>query len=174
VNQFIDECRREWRRLRVPKSVADDMAAELQADLADAAKEGVPPEDVVGSDARSFAQSWATERGIKSSSWRKRLVVGVLAVLVCLAVVGATLAISSSPSRATEKPVTLVFPPPRATAGPVWVRAKAADVQVVSREELSRDSTRTVGFILLAAGLGGAVAVSAISLSTGRRHALRF
>jgi hypothetical protein len=55
VNQFIEDCRREWRRLRVPKSTADDMAAELEADLAEARSDGTPPEELVGSDPRSFA-----------------------------------------------------------------------------------------------------------------------
>jgi hypothetical protein len=173
VNQFIEECRREWRRLRVPKSVADDMAAELETDLTEAAGEGVTPEELLGGDARSFAQSWAAERRVTRSSRRKRIVLALLALLVCLAVVGATLAIVAEPSPATTKPVTLVFPPPPGT-GQVWVKADPSVVQVVSREELSRDSTRTVGFILLAAGLGGAVAVSAASLTARRRHAFRF
>jgi hypothetical protein len=176
VNQFIEECRREWRRLRVPKSVADDMAAELETDLTEAATEGVNPEELVGSDARSFARSWAAERGSPRLNQKKRLVVAVVVVLVCVAVVGATLAIRAAPSRATAKPVTLAtlaLPPPSGT-GPVRVIASPAGVPVVLREELSRDSTRTVGFILLAAGLGGAVAVTGVSLSTGRRQALRF
>jgi hypothetical protein len=154
VNKFIEDCRREWRRLHVPKAVADDMAAELETDL--------------------FGQSWAAEQGVKRSSWRKGVVVAVLAVLVCLALVGATLAIFA-PSRSATKPVTLVFPPPDGTAkSQIWVRADPTDVQVVSRSELSDDNTRTVGVILLVAGLGGVVAVTAVSLSMGRRQALRF
>ena len=43
MNDFVEECRREWRRLRVPKHLADEMAAELAADLEEAA-----PEDVLG------------------------------------------------------------------------------------------------------------------------------
>ncbi len=66
MNEFVEECRSEWRRLGVADAVADDMAAELTADLAEAEAEGVSPEDVLGSgafDARSFATAWAAERG---------------------------------------------------------------------------------------------------------------
>jgi hypothetical protein len=169
----MEECRREWRRLRVPKSVADDMATELETDLAEAATEGVTAEELVGRDARSFAQSWAAERRVTRSSRKKRVVLALLAVLVCLAVVGATLAIVDGSSSASEKPVTVVFPPPPGR-GQVWVNADPSVVQIVSREELSQGGTRTLGFILLAAGLGGAVAVTAASLTTRRRHELRF
>src|SRR5919197_6324793 len=64
MNEFVEQCRREWRRLRVPTTVADEMAAELEADLADAAAEGVTADELLGSDAQSFAASWATERGV--------------------------------------------------------------------------------------------------------------
>ena len=67
MNEFVAECRREWKRLRVPDPVANEMAADLTADLAEAESEGVSAEQVLGSgafDPRSFAASWAAERGV--------------------------------------------------------------------------------------------------------------
>jgi len=67
VNDFVEECRREWLRLRVPDRVANEMAADLKADLEEAEAEGASAEAVLGSEAfdpRSFAASWAAERGV--------------------------------------------------------------------------------------------------------------
>jgi hypothetical protein len=67
VSQFVDECRREWKRLHVPDAVANEMAADLAADLKEAEAEGASAEQVVGSgafDPRAFAASWAAERGV--------------------------------------------------------------------------------------------------------------
>lgn len=66
MSKFVEECRREWKRLGVPDAVANEMAADLTADLAEAEAEGASIEDVLGSSAlhpRSFADSWASERG---------------------------------------------------------------------------------------------------------------
>ncbi len=71
MNEFVDECRREWRRLGVPDPVANEMAADLTADLEEAEAEGGSPEDVLGNsafDPRRFAASWAAARGVTSSS----------------------------------------------------------------------------------------------------------
>src|SRR5580698_6087140 len=67
VNEFVDECRREWRRLGVPDPVANEMAADLTADLEEAQAEGGSAEDVLGNgafDPRRFAAAWATARGV--------------------------------------------------------------------------------------------------------------
>jgi hypothetical protein len=66
MSTFVDECRKEWSRLRVPEAEANEMAADLEADLAEAKSEGVSPEEVLGNgyfDPRSFAASWAASRG---------------------------------------------------------------------------------------------------------------
>jgi hypothetical protein len=66
MSNFVDECRKEWSRLGVPEAEANEMAADLEADLAEAEAEGVSPEEVLGNgyfDARSFAASWAASRG---------------------------------------------------------------------------------------------------------------
>lgn len=67
MNEFVQECVREWKRLGVPDDVAEEMAAELAADLAEAAAEGATAEAVLGTSAfepRTFAAAWATERGV--------------------------------------------------------------------------------------------------------------
>jgi len=40
VNEFVEECRREWRRLGVPDPIANEMAADLTADIEEAEAEG--------------------------------------------------------------------------------------------------------------------------------------
>jgi hypothetical protein len=67
VNSFVKKCRREWKRLRVPDAVANEMAADLEADLKEAEAEGASPEEVLGTavfDPPAFAASWAAERGV--------------------------------------------------------------------------------------------------------------
>jgi hypothetical protein len=67
MSEFVEQCRREWRRLGVADPLADEMAADLASDLREAEAEGVSAEELLGSsvfDPRSFAASWAEERGI--------------------------------------------------------------------------------------------------------------
>ena len=57
MSQFVEECRREWRRLRVPSALADEMAEDLAADLREAEADGASEEEVLGSgasDPRAF------------------------------------------------------------------------------------------------------------------------
>jgi hypothetical protein len=71
VSQFVDQCRQEWSRLGVPDPAANEMAADLEADLKEAESEGVSAEEVLGNgafDPRSFAASWAKERGLVQSA----------------------------------------------------------------------------------------------------------
>ena len=67
MSEFVDECRREWKRLGVPDPIANEMAVDLSADIAEAEAEGGSAEDVLGDsffDARRFAASWAGARGV--------------------------------------------------------------------------------------------------------------
>ena len=67
MNPFVEECRREWKRLGVPDPVANEMAADLEVDLAEAEAEGTSAEEVLGTgafDAPAFAAAWAAERGV--------------------------------------------------------------------------------------------------------------
>jgi len=100
VNEFVDECRREWRRLGVPDPIASEMAADLSADLDEAQAEGGSPEDVLGNsafDPRRFAAAWATARGVtgppipESPSRRRSRVAVALTVLLAVLIVGAGL-----------------------------------------------------------------------------------
>jgi hypothetical protein len=114
VNEFVEECRREWKRLGVPDPVADEMAADLAADLREAEAEGVSPEEVLGSgvfDARSFAGAWAAERGVarepppsgRRTFWRPRLPSAIaIAPFALVALAGAVLTIVSSGSQAVR------------------------------------------------------------------------
>jgi hypothetical protein len=96
VSQFVEQCRREWSRLGVPAAFANEMAADLEADLAEARADGVSPEEVLGNgyfDAACFAASWAIARGVVSVKPRDRTTVQVRSlVLACCTLVGAVVA----------------------------------------------------------------------------------
>jgi hypothetical protein len=130
VSEFVNECRREWRRLGVPDPVANEMAADLTVDLEEAEADGGSPEDVLGNmvfDPRRFAAAWAVARGVTGppvpespSLWRPRLVI-VLTVLLGALAVGAPLVLlvglrGGSFAVATRRIVagpapTRIFPP---------------------------------------------------------------
>jgi hypothetical protein len=93
MSDFVERCRREWKRLRVPDAVAEEMAADLAADLNEAGAEGISAEEVLGTsvfDPCSFAASWAAERGVippaparqRQSLSRRPLTLGAFAALV--------------------------------------------------------------------------------------------
>jgi hypothetical protein len=105
MSRFVKECRREWKRLRVPDAVANEMAADLTADLEEAEAEGASIEDVLGSsafDPRAFATSWAAERGVSqpppapSRSSRRWLALAALAA-IAVALVGALMVMAPKP-----------------------------------------------------------------------------
>ena len=164
MNEFIEDCRREWRRLRIPKSTADDMAAELEADLAEARAEGTTPEELVGSDPHSFAAAWAAERAPRRRPKRVWQFAS-LGLLIALAVTGATLLAfgrTGSTSRAAG-PLTVALRPqgaPNPTAVTVtWVPRVARLV-----EATPSDDYRPLGYVLLLVGLTGTGALAALSL----------
>ena len=67
MSDFVEHCRGEWRRLGVPDALAEEMAADLTSDLEEAEADGISAQELLGSsafDPRSFARSWAAERGI--------------------------------------------------------------------------------------------------------------
>jgi hypothetical protein len=160
MNQFIEECRREWRRLRVPGPIAEEMAAELAADLKDAEAEGISPEEVLGSaafDPRSFASSWAAERGVISERRLRERPVGsvihiAIAALTIVAAVGAALAILAPPESgwwvrppSASSPAASPSPEPRVViVGPGPLERHAADIN-------------TAGSILLVVGIAGII-----------------
>ncbi len=103
MNEFVHECMREWQRLGVPDAVANEMAADLLADLDEAEAEGGSPEDVLGNsafDPRRFAAAWAVARGVTgppapepAPAWRSVVAIALSVALGLLAVI-ALLALS--------------------------------------------------------------------------------
>ena len=139
MNRFVEECRREWRRLRVPDAIANEMAADLAADLAEAEAEGASAEDVLGDavfDPRGFALSWAEERGVvaaappRSGFAPSTAFAVAAAVLVLVAVVGAALVVVDRPGAfgvrlAVSAQQHSVVPPRIRFIRPRWVPAGA-------------------------------------------------
>jgi hypothetical protein len=138
VSDFVQECRREWRRLGVPDPVANEMAADLTVDLEVAEAEGGSPEDVLGNsafDPRRFAAAWAAARGVTSvpapyrpPPWRTPIAIA-LSVVVGVLIIGAGLALavrhgSTSVAFATQRvgavpgSIRLFAPGPGRNVGP--------------------------------------------------------
>ena len=117
----------------MPDPVANEMAAELEADLEEAEAEGVSAEEVLGSgafDPRSFATAWAAERGVVQRLPPKghRLaqtsrMVAVIGGFALLAVIGGMLVIvapSSGPTLLAPVGLSALVDP-----GPTVVRLAA-------------------------------------------------
>jgi hypothetical protein len=147
MSDFVEECRREWKRLGVPDPVAEEMAVDLASDLREAEAEGVSAEELLGSsffDPRSFAASWAAERGIipaspgRGNGRRRPLVLVAFTALAALTViVSALLLVTGEPKVSLVASQTAgpagVFPPgsvrsvrhvlpPASTAAPIeWI-----------------------------------------------------
>src|SRR5258708_4600819 len=106
MSAFVDECRREWKRLGVPDATADEMAGDLRADIDEAERDGASAVDLLGTslhDPRGFAAAWANERGLvpaKRHPIRARwVVVGTLAAVVAICALTATLLTRDRASR---------------------------------------------------------------------------
>jgi len=165
VSQFVEECRREWKRLGVPDPVANEMAADLEADLQEAEAEGASAEEVLGSsafDPQAFAASWAAERGVIQPapvtgirSRRRSRMPAAISVFALIAIIGAVLAIGASSSGRTR----LALAPPFAAPGlrlevPRWRLVTPAppptSAQVLAVDvNGSRADLRPIGLLLL-------------------------
>jgi hypothetical protein len=196
MSEFVDECRREWKRLRVPDAVANEMAADLEADLKEAEAEGASAEDVLGSgafDPRSFAASWAAERGVippsaptpvaqgKRAPRRSRLLAAA-AGFALVALIGAALVTVRPGSEQRLALVTSGGPRPRAVgpaleiplpqrlvpSGPRWQELMPAGV-VAGRANRAGVAVQRVGLILLFIGIVGLI----VTLIAGSGRALR-
>jgi hypothetical protein len=154
VNEFVEECRSEWRRLGVPDPVADEMAAELAADLEEAEREGASAEQVLGTgalDPRGFAGAWAAERGVierptanaRARPRRLRLA-AALAVFALIAISGAVLVILATPSAPGRLAVAAPAEPPMLARGPVWVRPARLPAPGPARIVVSPDGRQIV------------------------------
>jgi hypothetical protein len=150
MNDFIERCRQEWKRLGVPDPVAEEMATDLGADLAEAAAEGVSAEEYLGRsafDPGAFAASWAAERGVipvpPAPAGRRRWPLGLVAftVVAALALVIAVLLLAAGQPQvslvATGSTQRGVLTPP------------GAPPPTVSRQVLHTNSSAPVEWILL-------------------------
>ena len=132
MSDFVEQCRQEWRRLGVPDPLAEEMAADLASDLSEAEAEGVSAEEFLGStafDPRSFAASWAAERGIipvppsRGDVRRKPLaLVAFTAVAALTLVVAALLLLTGQPRVALATSVAPRHPLQSTPANPLIPR----------------------------------------------------
>jgi len=154
MNDFVEQCRREWRRLRVPDPLAEEMAADLTSDLREAEADGVTAEEFLGSsasDPRSFAASWAAERGVIPTPPRRRkgsrplVLVGFSALATITVIVAALLLLTGEPKVslvASEKPNAHLLSPSDGSVVP-----PAPDRQI--HQGISASAAAPIEWILL-------------------------
>jgi hypothetical protein len=137
MSDFVQQCRREWKRLRVPDPDAEEMAADLAADLREAEAEGVSAEELLGSsvfDPRSFAASWAAERGIippplqRETASRKPLRLLAVAIVSVIALIVGGLTLLTSHSRVAPVASTTAPPHLPSPSGPGLLGVHAGTV----------------------------------------------
>lgn len=144
MTAYVEECRQEWRRLGVPDLLAEEMATELESDLAEAQADGVSATEMLGeSDPRRFAATWASERGLVAEPAPPRpnrrrwiwVLVGLI-VVVLLAwiatVVGLFAAASVSVQTNVRSPVRPVTTP--SVFVPNFVGLKACHAKRIAEE----------------------------------------
>ena len=184
MNEYVAECRREWRRLGVSSPIADEMAAELEADL----DEAPSLDEALGTDAadaHAFARRWALERGVVPPPRRglRAGLVAALAAFALAAIAGALLMTFSSPSHserlvvATVPQTVSVLERP-AVAAALMAAAAATRSNVTPPPPVLRLATiddagvdaDTVGLVLLIVGLAGFLP---LALLASRRLVLR-
>lgn len=133
MSEFVEQCRREWRRLGVADPLAEEMAADLASDLDEAEAEGVSAADYLGasaSDPRSFAASWASARGIVATppgperGRRRPSALVAFTALAAIAVIVATLLLATGEPKVAL--VTTRAPHPRLNLPPAVHRVQAA------------------------------------------------
>ncbi len=126
--EFVEQCRREWRRVGVADPLADEMAADLTSDLEEAEAEGVSAAEYLGasaSDPRLFAASWASERGIipappsREKGRRTPLVLAAFTCLAAITVIASALLLATGEPRVALKTSGTTLPHlPVTPAGP--------------------------------------------------------
>jgi hypothetical protein len=144
MSDFVEQCRSEWRRLGVPDPLAEEMAADLATDLSEAEAEGVSAEEFLGNsvfDPRSFAASWAAERGIipvppsRGNAHRRPLVLVAFTALAAIAlIVTALLLLTGQPKVSL---VTTRAAPPHFSLPPPAYFGPPATSRVVLRTSAS-------------------------------------
>jgi hypothetical protein len=130
MSDFVEQCRREWRRLGVPDPLAEEMATDLTSDLQEAEAEGVSAEELLGSsafDPPSFAATWAAERGIiprppsEPSQRRPLFLMAFTAIAAIALIVAAALLLTGEPrvTLQTSRPPHPLGPLPPGVGGRV-------------------------------------------------------
>jgi hypothetical protein len=119
MTAYVEECRQEWKRLGVPDLLAEEMAAELESDLAEAQADGVSATEILGeSDPRRFAANWARERGLvrePAPPKRRRRIWPWIVVALFLFLVAAWTALQAFGSGSGSSGSPLQVTPPRIT-----------------------------------------------------------
>ena len=193
MNDFVEQCRREWKRLGVQDSVAEEMATELAADLNEADADGIPARELLGNaatDPRSFAASWAAERAVLPRAGstprlpRRTLALAAIAALTIIAAVGAGLVLLASPQASAPQAanVVLLAAPPEATsihlvAPPPSSPDRSAEVWIKGHDRVTVTpiggpgvEIHTVGSILLIVGIAGIIVSLLLLLWSSRRN----
>jgi hypothetical protein len=143
MSEFVEQCRREWRRLGVPDPLAEEMATDLASDLREAEGEGVSAEELLGTsvfDPPSFAAAWAAERGIipnqqsQRASHRKPVsLVAFTATAAIALIVAAVLLLTGEPKLTLRTHVSqapgLLAPPPPGIGGQVHSTRASAPIE---------------------------------------------
>ena len=140
MSEFVEECRREWKRLRVPKPIADEMAEDLAADLQEAEADGASVEEVLGSgasDPRAFAAAWASERGIIPRRWTQRVrrprlltVIALVALtFVIAAAVGVVALVAVSGNSSAPRSIVTTVAPSFTPGGVIGTAVEGATVR---------------------------------------------
>jgi hypothetical protein len=146
MSDFVEQCRGEWRRLGVPDPLAEEMAADLASDLKDAEADGVSAEELLGSsvfDPRSFAASWAAERGIipapptRGRARRPLFLVAFTALAAIAVIVAAVLLLTGQPrvSLVTSGARPYFSPPPAPSVVPPGPSGRVLNTSVSSPVE---------------------------------------
>jgi hypothetical protein len=141
MTAFVEECRREWKRLGVPDSLAEEMATELESDLAEAEADGVSAAEMLGeSDPRRFAATWARERGLVADpppkKSHKRLWIGLAVGLIVIFVALPTLALVSLGATSVSVSTSEGPTPVRSVVIPNFIGLKACHAKRIAQESL--------------------------------------
>jgi len=144
MTAYVEECRQEWKRLGVPDLLAEEMATELETDLAEAEADGVSAAEMLGEgDPRRFAATWARERGLVAEPQpprkKRRIwiwVVATLAFFVLVMVWLALVTLGASSTVSVSPPVQAT--PVRSVVIPSFLGMKACHAERIAEESLLR------------------------------------
>jgi hypothetical protein len=183
VIDFIEECRREWKRLGVPDPIANEMAIDLAADIEEAEADGGSAEDVLGNslfDPRRFAAAWASARGVTAPptpvdtyarslrerhSWFRPVLVIAVAVFGFLTVLAGVALVAGGRSSAVAGPISRIVRAPGPVRGFGPISQLAPFPNFVSRHLLIVRGGAPFGALAFALLLFGLVVLGLAILS---------